>query len=358
MVTSGIRKRLSIFAAGLCLAAVDFAHSSADLDDHGDELSSATVLRLGETASGEINPSDDMDYFRFELEDRATVAVATTGVAQAGVLTDVNGRVLSRSEWLPELAELHLRGDLDSGIYYVGLASLGLTGRYEMVVREAEPDDHGNRPDTASVVPLGGMAEGVIEWRDDMDYFRLDLAHSAVVAASVTSNFDTAEMNLLDAEGAIVQEGYGVARRDLRARAELEPGTYYVALASYASASSLSYTNPYCRPAEDARRSGSYRLSVWELAPDEHGDLPATATDVPLDAAVRGVIASVGGEINPREDRDVYRLEFARATDLIIDAYGGFPPLIRVFNADGTEIDSETVTNDFPLERVIVSCED
>ena len=325
-------------------------------DDHGNSKAEATAIDLGVAVPGEIDPDDDVDYFRFELEQRATVVVATKGAAETGVLTDVKGQALSESEWLPELAEFQLRGDLDAGIHYVRLASGGSTGRYEIVVREAEPDDHGNRPDTATVVALGGMAEGAIERRDDVDYFRLDLARPAVVAVSVTSNFDNAELHFLDAEGATVREGYGVARTDLRTRAELGPGTYYLAVASYRSVTSLSYT-PYCRPPQYAHPTGRYRLSVWEVAPDDHGGIPVTASDVPLDSAARGVIGSIEGEIDPREDRDVFRLELARRTDLIIDVVSGFPPLTRILNADGTEIDSEIVINDGTLEETIVLTE-
>ena len=82
------------------------------------------------------------------------------------------------------------------------------------------------------------MAEGTVDRSDDVDYFRLDLARPSILAVSVTSDFDNVELALFDAAGALLQEGYGLARTDLRTRAELEPGTYYVSVASYMSVNS------------------------------------------------------------------------------------------------------------------------
>ena len=325
-------------------------------DDHGNSEGEATAITLAAAVAGEINPHDDLDYFRFELAQRATVVVATTGVAEFGALIDADGEVLSEMEWLPERSEFQMRGDLDAGVYYVGLASDGTTGRYEMAVREAEPDDHGNRPDTATAVVLGGLVEGAVERRDDVDYFRLNLVRPVVVSVSVTSNFENAELHLLDAEGARLQEGYGTARMDLHTRAELGPGTYYVVVASYMSVTSLSYSPP-CSPPQHVQRSGRYRLNVWEVAPDDHGGLSATATDVQLDAAARGVIGSIVGEIHPREDRDVFRLELARPIDLIVDVAASFRLLARLLDEDGAEIDAEMVTDDGGLEEVVVLTE-
>ncbi len=304
--------------------------------------------------AGEIDPYDDEDYFRLEVERRATVVVTAAGNAQFGALTDADGGVLSTMEWIPERSEFQLQGELDVGSYYVGLASEE-TGRYEIVARETEPDDHGNRPDTATVVLLGGTVNGVVERRDDIDYFRLDLPRPVTVAVSVASEFDNAELNLLDAEAVWLQEGYGTARTDLRTRAELAPGTYYSSVVSFRSVTAFSAG--LCGPPQRADYIGPYRLSVQEVAPDDHGGLPATATNMQLDTTARGVIGYITGEIDPREDQDVYRLELARRTDLIVDVVGTFPPRARILNAVGAEIAME---DGGILEEIILTqaCDD
>ena len=128
-------------------------------DDHGNTEAEATAIVLGGAVAGVIDPHDDVDYFRLELDRLATVAVTVTGAAGIGVLTEVDGEVLSEMERLPGRSELELRGELGAGIHYVSLTSHGTTGRYEMVAHEVEPVDYGNLPDAATVVPLGGMAE-------------------------------------------------------------------------------------------------------------------------------------------------------------------------------------------------------
>ena len=147
-------------------SAVAFAQSSTVPDDHGNTEAEATAIMLGGAVAGEIDPHDDVDFFRFELEQPATVVVTVTGAAGIDVLTEVDGEVFSEMERLPGRSELQLSGDLEAGIHCVALASNGTTGRYEMVVREVEPDDHGNLPDAATLVGLGGTAEGAGDRRD------------------------------------------------------------------------------------------------------------------------------------------------------------------------------------------------
>ena len=56
--------------------------------------------------AGEMDPLDDVDYFRFELEQRATVVVAVTGAAGFGALLDADGEVLSELERIPERSRI------------------------------------------------------------------------------------------------------------------------------------------------------------------------------------------------------------------------------------------------------------
>ena len=122
-------------------SAVAFAQSSTDPDDHGNDPSAAAEVSLGQTAAGAIDPGHDEDYFRLELEQRATVVVAVTGIAEFGALIDADGEVVSEMERLPGRSELQLRGDLDAGTYYVAVGSGEMTGRYEIVMREPDLGD-------------------------------------------------------------------------------------------------------------------------------------------------------------------------------------------------------------------------
>lgn len=329
-------------------------------DDHGNMESEATAIVVGGTAAGEIESHGDVDFFRLDLERRTAVVVAMTGIAEFGPLTDAGGNVLSAPEWIPEHSEHQLRGDLDPGTYHIEVAAYRRTGRYDIVAREAEPDDHGDRPDTATAIAPGGMAEGTIDRWSDVDYYRLDLGRPSVLAVSVTSDFDNIELTLFDAEGALLQEGYGLSRTDLRTRAELEPGTYYVSVASYMSVNS--YASTYmgsCPLPERNRYTGRYRLSVWEVPPDDHGGVPETASDLQPYADAAGDIGFMEGDIDPREDRDVFRLELARPTDLVVDVIGSFWPLARILNAEGEETGPEPEAQDagLILEEVIVLTE-
>ena len=109
-------------------------------DDHGNTEAEATAIMLGDAVAGKIDPHDDVDYFRFELEQRTTVVVSVTGASGFGALLDADGEVLSELEWIPERSEFQLRGDLDEGTYYVGVASDQTTEIYEIVVRAPGPE--------------------------------------------------------------------------------------------------------------------------------------------------------------------------------------------------------------------------
>lgn len=310
-------------------------------DDHGNTQAAATDLVLGETATGGIDPHDDTDFFRLDLEQRATVVVAVTGIAESaalfGGLIDADGEVVSVLDRDSERAELRLRGDrLDPGTYFVELIADEAIERYEVTAREAEPDDHGDRPDTATAVMPGAMAEGTLDRYDDVDYYRVDLARPSVLLLSVSSDFDNVELTLFDADGELISEGYGFARTDLRTRVELEPGTYYVSVASYLSVNSFSdtYMGYFCSLPRNALATGRYRLSIWDVPPDDHGGVAMTATELQLSAPARG-------EIDPREDRDVYRLEIARPTAIVLDVIGRFRSVARILNADGEEVAPE-----------------
>lgn len=80
---------------------------------------------------------------------------------------------------------------------------------------------------------------------------------------------------------------------------------------------------------------------------------------MPLDSRARGEIDYVVGEINPREDRDLYRLELATRSELVVDVEAGFRARARILDKDGGEVDAENPLEDYALERVMTqACDD
>ena len=73
---------MPVFVMALCFAAVAVTQPLAVPEDHRDELSSATALSHGETASVELNFGNDKDSFRMDLLNKTIIAISGTGEGQ------------------------------------------------------------------------------------------------------------------------------------------------------------------------------------------------------------------------------------------------------------------------------------
>ena len=116
-------------------------------DDHGDTISAATTLALGETMNGGIGSSFDSDYFRFEVSTVADVAVFTTGANTRGVLQTGTGLSLASDSSSGAVDNFLIRQHLQPGYYYVRVR--GARGPYMLHVVEGMPvriRDPGLRP--------------------------------------------------------------------------------------------------------------------------------------------------------------------------------------------------------------------
>ena len=93
-------------------------------------------------------------------------------------------------------------------------------------------DNHGDAPDTATLLRLGGRARGIVNPSYDKDYFWLEIGFRTKVTVYTTSRFDTFG-RLLDEMGRelAVSEDNG-DDQNFRIERILEPGAYYVEVSS------------------------------------------------------------------------------------------------------------------------------
>jgi hypothetical protein len=93
----------------------------------GDEV--ATPMSLGGTARGKIDPENDADYYRFQLDQPGVLAVSLSGIDGMDLqveLTDATGTVIAKS-------------DRGAARIKEGLPNVGLTaGRYTLVVKQVK----------------------------------------------------------------------------------------------------------------------------------------------------------------------------------------------------------------------------
>lgn len=151
-------------------------------------------------------------------------------------------------------------------------------------------DDHGDEASVASDVQVGDIVEGTLDYMWDFDYFRFQAEAGQVYWINV--NHETLRSSSISMYGPDGQTEQGWMLRD---RVSTGPrmlweaqnsGEHYFAVQNFGG------------------KTGQYTLMITPLVtnPDDHGDTPATATDIP----VKGVVK---GSIDHGSDIDIFRIQ-------------------------------------------------
>ena len=177
--------------------------------DHGGTSSSATLLTLGGSAIGRIEPTTDEDVFSIVLVADAELWIYTTGsLDTVGELLDASNTVLKEADsgtLLDSPNGFEFREELDAGTYYVRVSSFEerKAGSYRIHVLTFT--DPGDTFETATEVtldsatpgrigPIGGNSGG------DADYFKLVLTAATDIWVMAFGTNET-EDEPLDSEG-------------------------------------------------------------------------------------------------------------------------------------------------------------
>ena len=209
------------------------APATARVDDHGDDLSSATHVGLPSETTGAIDPGNDTDWFRFEVSSRTEVVAETNGdlVDTVGTLYDADGSVLTANDDSSTL-NFRIQRTLDAGTYYVVVRSFGsTTGSYALHLAEAV--DHGNSLASATRVALPSETAGAIDPSDDVDRFRFDVPARGEITVETTGILDTVG-TLYDANGSrLAFDDDSGTDWNFHIQRTLDAGAYFVQVASF-----------------------------------------------------------------------------------------------------------------------------
>ena len=295
-------------------------------DDHGDSRSAATRVSLPSQTSGEIDPGDDEDYFRFEVPRRGEVVARTTGsLDTVGALHDSAGGQLATNDDGGAGTNFRIQRELDAGTYYVRVSSHeSETGAYTLdlsIENAGGGDDHGDSRSAATRVSLPSQTSGEIDPGDDEDYFRFEVPRRGEVLARTTGSLDTVGALYDSAGGQLATNDDGGAGLNFRIQRELAAGTYYVRVSSYQS------------------ETGAYTLDLSiESAgggDDDHGGSRSAATRVSLPS-------QTSGEIDPGDDEDYFRFEVSRRGEVLARTTGGLDTIGALYDSAGGQL----ATND------------
>ena len=177
-------------------------------DDHGDDFDTATLVELGSSVDGRIEPGDDRDVFKIDLSDATRPTdlwVYTLGELDTfGGLYDATGNLIELNDdsfFADNIRAFSIRSVVQPGVYYViAVGFLGEPGDYTFHAQAV--DDTGGTIETAKSLGLGSRDGGTINTPSDEDYFKLDFSESKhVIIDAVSANISLIDAVLLDADG-------------------------------------------------------------------------------------------------------------------------------------------------------------
>ena len=317
-------------------------------DDHLAGTGTTGTVAVDGSATGTIGFANDRDWFSVTLEAGKSYRIDLEGSPTgAGTLNDPYLRGVHDADGNPIAGSSDDDGGIGpnsrlvfnpetSGTYYIvtGTWSDDDTGTYRVSVAELErTDDHPAGTGTTGTVAVAGSAEGEIESARDQDWFavtleagvryRIDLEGSRTGAWTLG---DPHLRGVYDADGDLIggtADDNGGTGRNSRLLFEPESdGTYYIAAGGEGS------------------HTGTYRVSVREVADDDHPAGTGTTGTVEVGGSATGSIERSG-------DRDWFAVTLEAGKAYRIDLEGSptdagtlsDPYLRGVHDADGTLID-------------------
>ena len=313
--------------------------------DHGDTPSEATAVLLSSITRGLLVP-EDVDYFRVDVSRTGTLRIETTGTTDTrGELTSAEGNGdfgSARDDNGGEDGNFLIERSVKAGSYFVAVrGAAGAEGPYRLQVSldwlRHDYDDHGDSAQQATSVAVPSSTDGILG-RNDIDYFRIDLAEAATLRVESSGNVDThGTLSWPDGRTTLEDDDSG-RDQNFRIDTALPAGTYSLAVRGFsprpARTSSTGWI--YSSPA-----TGFYTLDV-RFGPDgkddDHGDAWATATMAP-------VPSSTAGALEAALDVDIFRIELPVLGVLRVQTTGDTDTRGRLFRESDGDYD-ELLGND------------
>ena len=234
----------TVSVASLLFLSSGGAGGQAVEDDHGDDFDTATLVELGTSVDGRIDPGADRDVFKIDLSDASGLTdlwVYTLGEFDTyGGLYDGTGNPVEFNDdsfFADNIRAFSIRSVVQPGVYYVLAVSFeGETGDYTFHAQAVV--DPGSTIDTAKYLSLGSPDGGAIDSPDDADYFKLDFTESKhVIIDAVSADIFPIDGALFDADGNEISanirltglRGFGSRFRiGFTIEEDFDPGTYYL----------------------------------------------------------------------------------------------------------------------------------
>lgn len=281
-------------------------------DDHGDSAQQATPVAAPSSTDGVLG-TDDVDYFRIDLAEAATLRVESGGnVDTHGTLAWPDGRAMLENDDGGGDQNFRIETALPAGAYVVAVRGFSArasmwghahpaTGFYTLNVwfgPDGQDDDHGDAWATATTVPGNSATAGVLETALDVDAFRIELPALGTLRVRTTGDTDTRGRLFRESDGdydEVLANDDGGAGGNFLIEETLAGGTYLVEVRGFRGAT-----------------TGGYTLdAAFTPGTDDHGDTEEEATAIALPS-------STEGRLDAMFDQDHFRVTLPEAGTLVV----------------------------------------
>ena len=307
--------------------------------DYVNEFESATRIAIGEAVAIEFESPDDEGMFVFLGEPGAEYVFTLDWESWIRlsdpsrpimVLFDAGGQELAHLEDDDSSQNMMMWQAVTGGDYYIAVGDGATFGSLALTVTvggAAEPldrDDHGNSEGEATAIRVGTVVPGVLDYDDDIDYFRFQAEQGQSYVVSLPQWSFSGSGTPPDSDAKTITL-YDSAARQL-ASANLSSSPYGIAWVA------LNSEYIYIAIGEDGTY-GSYTLTV---APDDHGHDPSTATSIAIGESVEFTLYG--------NDTDYLRFQAEAGQDYhvyiesLTSVWGG--PRVAIHDSSGLELSS------------------
>ncbi len=295
-------------------------------DDHCDALdNTATDLSLGTALDGNLEATGDIDVFEFTVPagDTKDVWIYATGDTDTfGILLDGTGSLSDGSTWLAFSNDGFLAADSNFGFG----ANVG-PGTYYVVVAGADPDTttgvyylQSQDLSSTTTFTLGTDQTGNLDPGGEVAVLEFEIAAADgatdvwlyTTGSTDTVGFLSDDTGVLADFSTALELGNDSALADgdnFYLGANLDPGTYYVTVAG-ADGDAGTYT---LKSRKGTDHADEFSASLTPLSPG----------------------TPVAGIVGPAGDADVFKLDIAGETDVVLYSEGDLDTVGTLLDADG-----------------------
>ena len=254
------------------------------LDDFANNSSTSGVISVGDIVSGDLETTDDEDWFQVSLKEGRVYQFDLEGIQLTDPQMSLHG---------PSLEELIYDDDGGSGYnskiefiatssdnYFISAKSWGETGTYTLKAIDITPtpeptpepstdqgllDDFANNSSTSGVISVGDIVSGDLETTDDEDWFQVSLKEGRVY------QFDLEGIQLTDPQMSL----HGPSLEELIY--DDDGGSGYNSKIEFIATSS----DNYFISAKSWGETGTYTLKAIDITPTPEPTPAPSATPTP-----------------------------------------------------------------------------